>query len=132
MGTKLYAGKIPWTDTQPMAYAENWVNGQYERPDGTIIDEYERGAKAVFKPPVWRDNDPFEATMKFVGMTRGQSAARFILEDKNEVRYQMFMSDALNLIQNCDLKKGEVSGTWAFSKKGQNYGLVKLDKKKLK
>jgi hypothetical protein len=129
MGKKLYAGQVPWSNTRPMTYAENWHTGQYQRPDGTIIDNYESGAKAVFSPPIWRDNVPFEGTMTFIGFTRGRSAARFILEDQNEVKYQMFMSDALDLIQSVTLKKGKADGTWAFCKKGTNYGLVRVSKK---
>lgn len=129
MGMKLYAGQIPWDDNGPMSYAENWATGKYEMPDGTIVDSWREGAKGIFEPPIWRDNEPFEATMTFTGVTRGRSAARFILEDENGVHYEMFMSDALNLIQTSTLKKGAVPGTWAFSKKGQNYGLVRVTKR---
>lgn len=68
---------------------------------------------------VWKDNDQFFARMKVVGMERGRSAARFIVEDTSTgKRYPLFMKDMLEMIQG-----QEFLGTWSARKRGQNYGI---------
>ena len=75
----------------------------------------------------WRDNDPFSATMQVVGYERGRSAVRVIMENEaTNQRFPMFISDVVDLMMTSDIIDGKVSGTWAGTKKGQNYGLSKV------
>jgi len=131
MSKKLFAGQVPWSPDGPQVYPENWLTGEYEK-DGVIRTSWASGFHPISKPPVWRDNVEFEAKMTVVGTTRGRSAARFILEDEQGIHYHMFITDMAEMIQTCNIEKGVVSGTWAFVKKGSNYGLTKLYKKKVK
>lgn len=74
----------------------------------------------------WEPNEPFEVTrMDIVGMTRGQSSARFTLKDaRTGVSYPMFMSSMLDLVQNANVRHGEVwDEQWIVVKRGANYGL---------
>lgn len=72
-------------------------------------------------------NYNFIATMTIVGTERGRSAARFILrqdlDNGDDYRYIMFMSEVLNMMQKGKVIEGEVTGVWTFCKRGQNYSL---------
>jgi len=131
MSKKLYAGQVPWGPDGPQSFPENWFTGEYSL-NGEIVTSWSADAYAINKPPIWRDNVPFEAKMTVIGQSRGRSAVRFILEDEQGVHYYMFMTEMLALIQETTIVKGVVSGTWAFAKKGQNYGLTRLKPKKVK
>ncbi len=75
----------------------------------------------------WRPNEPFEAALSIVGTERGCSAARFIAEDTvTGVRYPLFMTELLAIIQNATIDHGVVFGTWIGCKRGANYG-IRLD-----
>lgn len=74
----------------------------------------------------WQPNEPFEVNrMDIVSMERGQSAARFILEDMSTgIRYPMFMSSMLALVKGASILFGEVwDAQWIVVKKGANYGI---------
>jgi len=72
---------------------------------------------------VWRDNDPFEATMELIGFGRGMSSARFHWQDHEGHRYEMFMKEMGDLIMATTIERGIVHGKWIICKRGQNYGL---------
>lgn len=74
----------------------------------------------------FRKNVPFEATMKFTDMERGQSAARFIVTDEHGKTYPMFMSSALKLLQSSIIINGSVLADWIVVKRGSNYGIEKV------
>lgn len=91
-------------------YPENEYEGQY--PNYRTI------------PPIWRDNFQFTDTLKVAGMSRGRSAAYFILVSETDGRrYPIFMKEMHELISMSTLVKGVVKATWTFVKRGQNYGL---------
>lgn len=101
---KLYEGDIPFDD------------------DGNLLT-YPRFARGVKSGPNWIPNHIFFATMAVDGITRGQSAARFIWVDQEGQRYDMFMTDMVNLLKTNDVRHGVRFGNWTFCKRGANYGL---------
>jgi len=130
----MYKGNIPFNPKtgKPMSYAENGYAWVYQ---GQTYDSWmdikrrfgEAAVKAATRidvPPDWRPNQVFRAILMIDNVERGRSAARFILKDKEGVKYVMFMTDMLDL-----LKHGTVGGgkteyvAWRFCKRGQNYGI---------
>ena len=103
MKAKNYAGNVPMTSYGDLlSYPESWSEG---------------------KTWMWQPNKVFTCRMKIVSMGRGRSAAYFTLQDDNNIRFPMFMTDIMDLIANYSIDKGYVTATWTFCKRGQNYGL---------
>ena len=78
----------------------------------------------------WRENWEFEDTLEMCGYSRGRAAAYFHLQSKTTgIQYCMFMTDLTDVIKNCVIDKGIVTGIWTYVKRGMNYGikLVKSD-----
>jgi hypothetical protein len=76
----------------------------------------------------WRDNYVFHDTLIVEEFRRGRSAAKFLLRSESGQKYEMFMSDMLEMVQKAELiAYGHIEGDWTFAKKGSNYG-VKLVK----
>ena len=114
----MYKGKIPlckqWSDEgmQVPAYPQSWQ----------IDDKLQ-----------WFDNLSFEATICVIDMSRGRSAANFAVTIGEGVETPdflhgatctLFMRDLLDIIEHEGIKAGgEVSGTFCFCKRGQNYGI---------
>lgn len=71
----------------------------------------------------WRDNEPFEATVTFTGMTAGYSAKYLTVVDEAGKSYPMFVKDALGVLQVGTVANGKCTGTWVCQKRGANYGL---------
>lgn len=92
-----------------------------------------------YKGIVWQDNFEFAGPVKVVGMERGRSAARYVIEVTpfvapdplivdGPVRAIMFMTDFLAAIQKKGaLPGGLIPGTFTFVKRGQNYGVKLVD-----
>lgn len=75
---------------------------------------------------VWKDNFIFQDTLIYSTYLRGRSAAyfEFISTTKN-TNYTVFLKDfEEGFVMQMD--KGEISGSFTFCKRGQNYGLVKI------
>lgn len=72
---------------------------------------------------IWRDNYEFYATMEFISMERGRSAAFFHLQDEDGHRYTMFMTDILDVLKRCKIEDGIAEGRWTFVKRGNNFGV---------
>lgn len=88
------------------------------------METYPRSATSWQPGSEWRPNAPFEAALRVVGTERGQSAARFILEDTTTgVRYPLFMTELLAIIQNATIDHGVITGRWIGCKRGANYGI---------
>lgn len=77
---------------------------------------------------VWRDNEPFEATLTFQRFERGRSAAHAIYAKADDPTWQatMFLSDVQTLIEN-DAALLHLRGTFVFVKRGQNYGIQLIE-----
>lgn len=106
-------------------FEESW---RYEGNDkvslGWHVTSYPAGCKDVD----WRPNEPFEATLKLVGQSRGRSSALFEWEDvKTGTCYPMFMSSLGDLIENTLINYGLVHGKWIVVKKGANYGIERYE-----
>lgn len=82
------------------------------------------GKQNIVTPPVWKPNAPFEAVMTLEGYSRGRSAANFDVVDENGVKYTIFMTDFVDLLQRHSVIAGKTEKlTWSFCKRGQNYGV---------
>lgn len=77
-----------------------------------------------------RENYTFEADLYIKNYGGGYSSAVIFLcpwQERNKgfwhlkVNYQVFMSDAIDMIQNA--VKGRIKGTFTWVKEGSNYGI---------
>lgn len=124
---KVYAGKIPFT----------WVD-RFEYSDGTVREAYRRQLDyEIYKVDNWLDNTQFIATLKFLSMSRGRSAANFegVLQELRGGEYNLraflegchvniFMTDMLDIVRKTDIFHGRtLPAVWTFCKRGNNYGL---------
>jgi len=75
------------------------------------------------KAAEWRDPEPFQATLRVIGIQRGRSAAYFRLADDLARCWPMFMKEILELVQVAVINQGTVEGWWIPVKRGQNFGL---------
>lgn len=75
-------------------------------------------------PMSWKENCIFNATMKIYDYSRGRSSVKFILEDRDtRIRYQMFITDFIDVIRSKSLFDGVLNADWTFVKRGANYGI---------
>jgi hypothetical protein len=94
--------KIPYKGNKPMVYADKWDT---EQPD--------------FE---WRENVEFDDTLHFRSFSRGRSAARGVfLSNHLGCHVEMFLGTLEPLVKT--LKKGKLTGTFKFEKRGQNFGI---------
>lgn len=81
--------------------------------------------------PVLEPLEPFFATMRVVDLERGQSAARFTLQDiATEKRYPLFLIDMLHILTGpvaSSQNEFRVYALWTPVKRGQNYGITRVD-----
>jgi hypothetical protein len=107
----------------PYGTKRMWVDGGIEEHEALL--EYTYGDPQYPASGVtYKDNEPFEATLKIMSLERGRSAARFWFQDVNTGTYYPFFGQTLvDMITASDLLKGVVTGTWIAVKKGQNYGI---------
>lgn len=83
--------------------------------------------------PEWRENKPFPTMLVLQGITRGMSAARFRWLDDKGRPFEMFMTDAVDLMRaNTSLYGGTVDTWWMIVKRGKNYGIRLADNDDLK
>lgn len=71
--------------------------------------------------PEWRDNKPFEATMEFLGYSRGRSSALMWFRDASNFKYPVFLSDFDKVARL--MVHGTITARWVGTKRGTNYGL---------
>lgn len=72
----------------------------------------------------WRDNYVFHATLNVTGTTRGRSAARINLQDEQGHKYEMFLTDVVDLLMHAPtIAYGMIEADWTFQKRGANYGI---------
>ncbi len=70
---------------------------------------------------------PFRAILTIVSYSRGRSAANWTLEDSNNKKYSMFMTDMLDLILDTNLNLGQTEYLeWKAIKRGSNYGIARV------
>lgn len=87
-------------------YPETWWVGEYPNHKA--------------EGPNWRDNEPFEDTLTFDGFSRGRSAAYFHFKRADGTTVCVFLADIGRIMMR--MVRGEVRGTFQFTKRGQNYG----------
>lgn len=106
-------------------FEESWrYEGDVKVSQGWHMTSYPSG----YRSTDWRPNEPFEATLKLVGQSRGRSSALFEWEDvKTGTRYPMFLSSLGDLVRNSMINFGQVAGKWVAVKKGANYGIERYD-----
>ncbi|MGA5598462.1 hypothetical protein ACPCSE_29930 [Streptomyces cellulosae] len=76
------------------------------------------------EPAEWRDNKPFPAMLVLDGITRGMSAARFRWRTDKGRTFEMFMTDAADLMRLApNLYQGTVDTWWMIVKRGKNFGI---------
>lgn len=73
----------------------------------------------------WRDNYTFTDSMQIVDYSRGRSSILFSFKSQTDgTVYPVFVSDMMDIIQNCSIINGIISNQdWSFIKKGGNYGM---------
>jgi len=72
----------------------------------------------------WRPNVPFVAELELVRSARGRSSVTFIYRDVvSGIHYPLFVSAVEDVLRNCAIANGRVTGSWWVVKRGTNYGL---------
>lgn len=98
---KIYDGDIPFWDGNQLHYAGMWEARQVGF--------------------TWQPNAVFTDTLTVDRMERGRSAAYFYFTRKSTGKSVIvFMRDMLDMIRQAN--HGVVKGTFAFCKRGGNYG----------
>lgn len=87
---------------------------------GSLINYVTRHPGQVHE---WRENKPFPESLLLTGTTRGMSAARFTWSAAGVRTFEMFMTDAADLMANGTIFKGSVDTWWIVQKRGTNYGI---------
>lgn len=104
-----------------------FYNGSLQEYPGYGFDDDDEGAPA--SGHVWRDNEPFSATLTLTRIERGRSAMRFMWRDaETGATYPMFSTDMAGLAMSKDgVTDGKASGQWIVMKRGQNYGIARYE-----
>lgn len=108
------------------SYPQGWTEETGEIQKRTIC---RGGADIEIDWPVRRQVEapfvpfpPRQMRMRVIDVERGRSAARFTLQDVATGKtYPMFMVDILDMIKDI-----EFNGVWASQKRGQNYGIARI------
>ena len=95
--------KIPFFGNQMLSYVDKWMEDR---------DGFE-----------WRDNYSFESKMTIEDYGRGRSAVTIYLLDELNNRYEVFISDFIEMMKKLEVSEGSFYGKFTFCKKGKNYGL---------
>lgn len=124
---KNYEGKIPFL----------W-HEEFQYLDGTVREAHrEQLAYESYRVDDWMDNKQFSATLEFLSMSRGRSAANFEAVLRNIRGWDMefrtllegchvniFMIDMLEIVQKTNISHGiTCPAIWTFCKRGSSYGL---------
>lgn len=83
--------------------------------------EFDAARGCGYKPPEWRPNAPFRDTLTFDTYSRGRSAAYFHFKRSDGTGVCMFLTDIEAAIPH--MVAGKLTGTFRFTKRGQNYGV---------
>ena len=101
----MYSKPIPYSTVT--GHQVTWVNPYLK--DGSIE---------------WRENIPFKATLTFTGFCRGRSSVTAKFIDKSTGKdYSLFFRDFEELFLDGKFTGTEVTGDWAYCKRGANYSL---------
>ena len=88
--------------------------------DGNQVHYPESWRKPTFKP-----NYEFADALEYKTYHRGRSAAYFEFQSiTTGKKFTMFMTDFNDIVPR--LVKGMISGTFTFTKRGQNYGVKRV------
>lgn len=109
---------------------ENGLAGKPEQVKGSLM-EYVTHAEIMGDKVEWIENREFEETLTYAGYSRGASSATFLWKDSTGATYQMFMVDMNDLLSSKNIIKRQVTGTWTYCKRGQNFG-IKLIKPEIR
>ena len=71
----------------------------------------------------WRDNEPFRATLEYVGLEKGRSSIKAIWKDAEEHRFAMWPDVIYAVLQVGVQPGGKFTETFIVRKKGANYGI---------
>jgi len=71
----------------------------------------------------WKDNYVFSDTLKFIGKGKGYKNLCFEFEDSLDRRYQMFLNDFCEMVNDVVIEQGEVEGKWTFVKRDYEFGI---------
>ena len=110
MSEKNSLKKFPWVEGYGVP-----INSRY-----TILEETK-----------WKNNVPFEATMKIESFERGSSSSVSFSFTKvdSQNRFPMLPKDFMNMIHaGAVIENSKVSGLWQIGKRGSSYGLRYLGK----
>jgi len=83
-----------------------------------------QGYNRYWERITWYKFQEFKADMRFCHISKGRSSVKLHVEDENGIKYEIFMKDASNFINNAT--HGQLAGTWGFVKRGANYGIQYL------
>jgi hypothetical protein len=93
---------------------------------GNTMQEYVQAHMRASSLLTWRDNTPFEATVKLNGHYRGRSSVRvdvINLSVSPVEKYSMGIAGFYEAVALFGSQSGCIRGKWVFRKQGTNYGL---------
>lgn len=96
------------------------AKGEYKIPfdgDGNQLHYPEKWCQGGLH---WHDNAPFATTLTYDGYSRGRSAAYFDFKDRHGKSVVVFLKDFETMVPH--MVNGGITGTFQFTKRGQNYG----------
>ena len=73
----------------------------------------------------YRPNEPFMDTLTFLDYERGRSAAYFKFKREDGKTVCVFLKEMTEMIPR--MIEGKITGTFAFVKRGKNYGCTVQD-----
>jgi len=117
----MYKGDIPFHILNgkeiPLTYAQKQFT-----PLGSYAASQPLGSQYN---PIWKPNYSFTDVLKVDGYSRGRSAANInVTSQTTGISYSFFMSDFLDVVEECQIEKGMIEKKeWCFVKKGSNFGL---------
>lgn len=127
MATKSKLKEIPMLPTLTWDRNEGKLlnNGTYSHVAYEGETRYE-STLSVPGNPVYRtaklvDNTPFQDELKFVGFSRGRSAAGANFTNEKGQKFYMFLTDFTTAVPA--LQNGVLKGTFMYVKRGRNYGV---------
>jgi len=80
-----------------------------------------------WQPSILKDNFTFDDTLTLDKYGRGRSSVTFTMRRRCGKTVSVFVSDFFDMAAHPKFAAGKISGTFTFTKRGQNYGCKMAD-----
>jgi len=92
-------------------------------------DPVTKESNQIFEPIIFKENNPFQATLKISPEAyRGRSAVRFkFINTENKEIYTCNLNNFMDIISNYDIIDNKLTGKFYFVKHGSNWSLARYN-----